>query len=98
MKNVVLSADGERSVYLVPDEAADNLEELASGPFYGWLENDPRAEKYRTEQGYCFDETAFIEYLAQRFPDTPARFVEAPGIDFGAPLPGEYKSCPAFNF
>ena len=84
MKNVVLSADGERSVYLVPDEAADNVEELASGPFYGWLENDPRAEKYRTEQGYCFDETAFIEYLAQRFPDTPARFVEALGIDFGA--------------
>ena len=84
MKNVVLSADGERSVYLVPDEAADNLEELASGHFYGWLENDPSA--------------CLIEYLAQRFPDTPARFVEALGIDFGAPLPGEYKSCPAFNF
>ena len=77
---------------------AEFYQAVASGPFYGWLENDPRAEKYRTEQGYCFDETAFIEYLAQRFPDTPARFVEALGIDFGAPLPGEYKSCPAFNF
>lgn len=98
MKNVVLSADGERSIYLVPDEAADNLDEISFKPFYGWLENDPSAEKYRTGQGYCFDETAFIEYLAQRFPDTPPRFVEALGIDFGAPLPERYKDCPALNF
>lgn len=62
MKNAVLSADGERSVCLVPDE------------------------------------TAFMEYLAQRFPDTPARFVEAPGIDSGAPLPERYEHCPALNF
>lgn len=98
MKNAVLSADGERSVYLVPDEAAYDLDGLSSGPFYGWLENDPGAEKYRAGHGYCFDETAFMEYLAQRFPDTPARFVEALGIDFGAPLPERYEDCPALNF
>lgn len=98
MKSVVLSADGDRSVYLVPDEVAENLNEFCDKPFYDWLKADPNAEKYRTDRGYCFDERAFIEYIAERFPDTPPSFVEALGIDFVAPLPERYQDCPDFNF
>ncbi len=94
-----MSADGDRAVYLVPDEAADNLRKFCLDFCSNWLKSSPKATKYRIGGGYCHNETAFTEYLAARFPDLPPKFVESLGwVDFGVPLPGKYRDCPEFNF
>lgn len=99
MRNVVLSADGERMVYAVPDEVAENLAEYCA-EFCDWLWKSPDAQKYRRGRGVCYTEEDFIEYLnTWRFPREPARLVKNLGwIDFDRPLPGQYAACPAFNF
>lgn len=43
MKNIVLSADGDRRVYSVPDTVADNLEQYCLN-FCDWLESSPQAK------------------------------------------------------
>lgn len=47
MKEVMLSADGDSVVYLVPAAVAENLEEYCLKFCSEWLWNDPEAEKYR---------------------------------------------------
>ena len=42
MKNIILSADGDRMVYSVPDAVADNLEKYCM-EFIDWLEASPSA-------------------------------------------------------
>lgn len=105
MKNVVISADGDRMVYSVPDEVANNLRKYCMVFCNKWIWEDPRAEKYRhaDEDGgsyvsYC--EVDFIEYLnTWMFPDQKSVLVENLGwIDFGSELPAPYASCPTFNF
>lgn len=64
MKNVLLSADGELSVYIVPDIVAVNLEQYRGTFCNEWLQVSPDAEKYRIDSGViCYDERDFIEYL-----------------------------------
>ena len=47
MKNVLLSADSEISVFAVPDPVADHLEKYCLEFCRNWLHKSPDAEKYR---------------------------------------------------
>ncbi len=99
MKHIILSADGERKVYLVPDKVADNLESYCM-EFCDWLYTSPSAKKYRINKGVCYTEEDFIDYLNQYiFPEQPSKFIKSLGwIEFDSPLPEPYKDCPQFNF
>lgn len=100
MKNVVISADGDRKVYSVPDIVADNLEKYCIEFCTEWLETSPQAKKYRVGKGLCYCEDDFIEYLNQWvFPNEKSSLVKNLGwINFGSPLPEPYNNCPEFNF
>ena len=100
LKNIVISADGDRMVYSVPDIVADNLRDFCLEFCGEWLPTSPHAKRYRIRSGLCYNESDFIEYLNKWvFPDKQSIFIENLGwIDFGAPLPERYKDCPQFNF
>ena len=100
MKPVVLSADGERKVYSVPDVVADNLRQYCIYFADNWLWNSPEARKYRTPMGVCFNENDFIDYLnLYAFPEEKSVLVKNLGwIDFGSRLPEPYCNYPQFNF
>lgn len=100
MKYVVISADGDRKVYAVPDIVADNLRKYCMEFYTKWLRNSPHAEKYRICGGLCYNEEDFIEYLnTWVFPDQKSILVEnLGGIDFDSKLPAPYTDCPQFNF
>ncbi len=99
MKNIVLSADGDRKVYSVPDVVADQLAKYC-GDFIKWLRNSPDAKKYRMGGGLCFDEDDFVKYLNTRvFPNQESVLIKNLGwIDFDSELPSPYNEYPAFNF
>jgi hypothetical protein len=104
MKNVLLSADGDISVYEVPDIVAENLEKYCVDFFYKWLEESPDAAKHRGLSdsdgniGLCFNEVDFIEYLnTWVFPDNLSRLVMTFDGDI-ANVPKEYAGCNWFNF
>ena len=63
MKNVIISADGDRMVYPVPDIVADNLDEYCIEFCDKWLRTSPHAKKYRVNGVLCYNERDFIEYL-----------------------------------
>lgn len=100
MKNVVLSADGDRIVYSVPSEVADNLEEYCMAFCLKWLRTSPHAKQYRIGGALCYNESDFIAYLNQWvFPDRQSKPIDNLGwIGFEEPLPDQYKDCPQFNF
>ena len=100
MKKVILSADGDCIIYLVPDAVADNLEEYCLEFCSNWLRYSPDAEKYRKDGILCYTEKDFIDYLnAYIFPDCVSKMVENLGwTDLRNNLPGEYKNYPYFNF
>ncbi len=100
MKNVVISADGDRKVYSVPDKVADNLSKYCNRFRTQWLPRNPHAKKYRIRGGLCYNEEDFIEYLnTWVFPNQKSVLVENLGwIDFDAELPAPYTDCPQFNF
>ncbi len=69
MKKVLLSADGEISVFSVPDKVADHLDRYCRDFCDGWLRKSPDARKYyRKENGWSglvYNEMVFIDYLNQ---------------------------------
>ena len=65
MKHVILSADGDRVLYLVSDLVADNLEKYCLEFSNHWLHHSPHAEKYRIRGVVCYSEGDFIDYLNQ---------------------------------
>ncbi len=99
MKNIVISADGDRMVYSVPDEVGKNLRKYCM-EFLDWLYTNPKADKYRMGGAYCYNEQAFVEYLNKIvYKKEVCIFVENLGwIDFNLPLPDKYKDCQFFNF
>ena len=99
MKNIVISADGDRKVYAVADDVAENLETYCL-KFCTWLQTSPQAKKYRVCGVLHYNEDGFIDYLNKWvFPKEPALLVENLGwIDFDAPLPKKYKDCAEFRF
>ena len=99
MKKIVLSADSDSMVYLVPNEVADNLEKFC-WEFYKWLKNSPDAEKYRKGGGLNYCESDFIEYINRYvFPDEKSIFIKNLGwTKLDKDIPDEYKNCPYYNF
>lgn len=98
MKNILLSADGEISVFTVPDKIADNLEQYCI-EFRDWLHKSPDAAKYRTKVGVCYNEKDFIEYLNQyKCDEQSALITTLADVYVGDKLPDRYTGLPHFNF
>lgn len=97
MKYVMLSADNNPSVYLVPDIVADNLSEYCMEFCNKWLYESPHAKKYSLGDGICYTEKDFIEYLnTWVFPSEQSTLIETIAYDKDIPL--KYKCCEWFNF
>ena len=64
MKKVILSADGDSIIYLVPDIVADNLEKYCIEFCDDWLWHSPQAAKYRMGAGLG-------EELSEEFRELP---------------------------
>ena len=79
MKQVLLSADGEISVYCVPDAVADDLETYCLEFSCHWLHESPDAARYRVKRGsavvVCYTEKDFIEYLNRYICTDPSSLV-----------------------
>ena len=63
MKEVILSADGDSVVYLVPDAVAKNLRKYCIHFCDKWMKTSPDAKEYKIKGGCCFCEADFIDYL-----------------------------------
>lgn len=100
MKNIVISADGDRKVYSVPDAVANDLQKYCIEFCTEWIWSSPYAKKYRTSDGVCYNEEDFIEYLnTYLFPNEKSVFVKNLGwVDFRSKLPAPFCDCPEFNF
>lgn len=100
MKSVILSADGDRYVYSVPNEVADNLTEYCIEFCDNWLINSPHAKKFRNGRLLCYDQEAFIWYLNKFiFPNQPSKYIDNIGFTYREnDIPDKYKNCPSFNF
>lgn len=100
MKDVILSADGDRVVYSVPDVVADNLYQYCLDFCDKWLRTSPHAKKYRCGGCIFYTEKDFIEYLNKWiFPNQPSKLVKNLGwFDYRFPLPEPYNDYPQFNF
>ena len=93
MKNVILSADNELKVYLVPDFVAESLGSLGAEFGKNW-----KTLQVRSRDG--FDEGDFIEYLNEkRCESEKCVFVESLGWDRSRKKwPEKYRKCPFFGF
>ena len=104
MKEVILSADGDLSLYLVPADVADNLATVANEFASGYVWHGEKSGKFLKlcgeQYGAVFDEADFIEYLnTWVFPDQPSVFVKNIGwTQYGRKLPTEYQGYPWFHF
>lgn len=103
MKNVLLSADSEISVFAVPDEAADHLEQYCMEFCGNWLRKSPDAAKYRRNMSNtivaCYTEKDFIDYLNKYIFEEQAYLVATfPNVYAKEDLPKEYIGLPYFNF
>ncbi len=103
MKNVLLSADSEISVYSVPDEVADSLEEYCLEFSCNWLHNSPDAAKYRIRigdtVGVSYTECDFIDYLNEYVCRERSVLVEKLNDVYDLrEVPGKYARLPWFSF
>lgn len=102
MKNILLSADSEISVFAVPDKVADNLEQYCL-EFCDWLLKSPDAARYRTRTAGMvslrYNEKDFIAYLNQYICTEQAVLMTTlAGVYVGDELPDKYAGLPYFNF
>lgn len=105
MKEIILGADSDSMIYLVPDEVADNLAEYCLDFCERWLPTSPEAVKYRKigDEGeflLCYSDSTFIDYLNEHlFPEYKSIFVRNIGwTNFDENIPGKYKGLPYFFF
>lgn len=103
MKNVLLSADNEISVFAVPNDVADHLEQYCMEFCGNWLHKSPDAAKYRRNMSnttvVCYTEKDFIHYLNRYIFEEQAYLVAAfPNCYAKEELPEEYAGLPYFNF
>lgn len=95
MKEIILSADGDNIVYLVPEVVADNLKQYCLEFCDRWMVTSPDAKKYQVDGGYSYVEADFIDYLNDHvFPEQKSVFVK----NLGNNIPTEYKKHSYFNF
>lgn len=100
MKEIILSADGDSVIYLVPDDVSENLRKYCIEFCDNWLWNSPDAKHFRKGPGVCYNESDFINYLNKYiFPKQKSVLVKNLGwTNLGKNLPSEYKQLPYFNF
>ncbi len=103
MKNVLLSADSEISVFAVPDEVADNLDQYCLEFCCKWLWKSPDATKYRVKMGNVivvqYNEKDFIDYLNRHVCNEQSTWIATLANVYGKDkLPEEYVGLPYFNF
>lgn len=103
MKNVLLSADNEISLFSVPDKVADNLEQYCLEFCCNWLHKSPYAAKYRIKMGnvtgVCFTEKDFIDYLNQYICDEQSKLITTISDVYDEDkLPKKYAGLPYYNF
>ena len=86
MTNVLLSADGDISVYSVPDAASRDLEKLCLA--------------FARETGGVFDETDFIRWQnTERYPSVQSVFLENISSCWSPEdRPPRYRDCKWYNF
>lgn len=98
MKQIILSADGCRSIYRVPDAVADDLKSYID-EFLEWMYDGPGKEKYFDGHGFRYDETAFIDYLNSRRLGPKSELTEKlDGVFQIEDVPERYRGLPNFNF
>ena len=102
MKEVVLSADGDPSLYLVPADVADNLATVANEFAFDYVWHGENNGKFLRHCGKtiaaCFNEEDFIEYLnTVLYPDKPSKKIMTIHTDDDE-LPEEYRKLPYCNF
>lgn len=100
MKEVILSADGDLTIYSVPDAVAENLYKYCMDFNYR-LQYTSFGEKYMNADGvYCYTEADFIDYLNQYvFPQERSEPIRTLGpFDLITQLPEPYRNLPRFNF
>jgi hypothetical protein len=71
-EDLLLSADGDISLYKVDKEIFNNLDELIER-FYKWKKTN------------CYDETLFVKFLRNRFGENSVEFVKIVGL-FGGKI------------
>lgn len=100
MKEIILSADGDSFLYLVPDIVADNLCEYCLEFCDNWIWSSPDAEKFRKGLGVCYKESDFVDYLNKYiFPEQKSKLIKNLGwTNLGKNIPPKYKNLPYFNF
>ena len=103
MKEVVLSADGDLSLYLVPADVADNLATVANEFASGYVWHGEKSGKFLKlcgeQYGAVFDETDFIEYLnTVLYPDKPSKKLKTFKAADDEDVPEEYRKYPYYNF
>ncbi len=103
MKEVILSADGELSLYLVPADVADNLATVANEFAFNYVWHGEKSGKFLRlcgeQYGAVFDETDFIEYLnTVLYPDKPSIKLKTFQAADDEEVPEEYRKYPYYNF
>ena len=103
MKEVVLSADGDLSLYLVPADVADNLATVANEFASNYVWHGEKSGKFLKlcgeQYGAVFDETDFIEYLnTVLYPDKPSIKLKTFQAADDEDVPEEYRKYPYYNF
>jgi len=103
MKEVVLSADGDLSLYLVPADVADNLATVANEFAFNYVWHGEKSGKFLKlcgeQYGAVFDETDFIEYLnTVLYPNKPSIKIKTFQAADDEDVPEEYRKYPHYNF
>ena len=95
MKNVILGADNELKVYLIPEFIAESFSRYFTDFSKNW-----KTLQMHPQDGFGFDETDFIEYLNDKIcGDEKCVFVETLGWEYNPKKwPSKYKKCPHFYF
>ncbi|MBE5867679.1 MAG: hypothetical protein E7293_01765 [Lachnospiraceae bacterium] len=102
MKEVILSADGDLSLYLVPADVADNLAMVANEFAFNYVWHGKKSGKFLKlcgeQYGAVFDEEDFIEYLnTVLYPEKPSRKIKTL-CSFDDKVPEKYARVPYYNF
>ncbi|MBQ2989503.1 MAG: hypothetical protein IJD59_10400 [Clostridia bacterium] len=103
MKEVVLSADGDPSLYLVPAEVADHLATVANEFASEYVWHGEKSGRFLTLCGEqyvaCYTEEDFIEYLnTVLYPDKPSKKLKTFEASDDGDVPEEYRKYPYYNF
>ncbi|MCQ2450241.1 MAG: hypothetical protein MJ132_08680 [Clostridia bacterium] len=94
MKEIILSADSDGVLFLVPDVVAENLAEYCL-KFCDWVYTNP---KFETKDGVCYNHYDFIDCLNEiLFPNEISKEIKNVGPIFKEPR-AQYQGIPYYNF